>query len=84
MAYWLVDWMHRDQGKWCYLLAQGRKSIRVPEGLCSVNHTRLHSQEAGPRIIGAAVAQTSQETEEQTNQISMAGVQLLPPSSRDC
>lgn len=52
--------------------------------LCSVNHTRLHSQEAGPRIVRAAIAQASQETEEQANKVGMAWVQLLHPSSTDC
>lgn len=49
-----------------------------------MNHTRLHAQEAGPRIVRAAVAQSGQETEEQTNEVGMGGIQLLLPSPCDC
>lgn len=48
-----------------------------------VRHTGLHSQEAGPGIVRAAITQARQEAEQQADQVSIGGIDILLPLMGD-
>jgi hypothetical protein len=58
MAYWLVGLTRRGRGRWCFLF------LFVSLGFVFALRVRpfrrfrtsLHSQEAGPGVVGAAIA----------------------------
>lgn len=52
-----------------------------PRGGCV--RTGLHAQEAGPGIVGTAIAETSQKAQQETNEIGVRGVEVLRPFADD-
>jgi hypothetical protein len=45
-----------------------------------VSHTRLHGEETRPGIVGAAIAETGVQGEEQTDEVRVGGIDGLPPA----